>query len=170
MQLVQSKLTDIPAIMKIIGDAQEYLAALNIDQWQDGYPNEEQIELDLENKDSYVVLNEDNVIMGTTVFTTKKETTYAKIEGEWLTKDNSIYGVIHRLAVSNNFRSCGLAKFVFTESENRLKKMGVKSMRIDTHRDNLGMQHMLSKRDYKYCGIIILDSGDERLAYEKLIG
>jgi len=169
MQLVQSKLTDISTIMNIIGDAQKYLASLNIDQWQDGYPNEEQINLDIKNEDSYVVLNEENNIIGTTVFTTKTEPTYTKIEGEWLTKNDSVYGVIHRLAVGDKYRKLGLAKFVFTECENRLKGMGIRSMRIDTHRDNLGMQHMLSKRDYKYCGIIILNSGDERLAYEKLI-
>ena len=169
MNLQRSKLSDISFIMSIINDAQKYLASLNIDQWQDGYPDVNQIELEIKNEDSYLVLNESNQIIGTTVFTTKEEPTYQNVEGSWITPENSIYGVIHRLAVGDEYRKLGLAKFVFIECENRLKEMNVASMRIDTHRDNKGMQHMLKKRGYEYCGVIILDSGDERLAYEKII-
>jgi len=100
MKLVRSTLNEVPTIMKIIGDAQRYLATLGIDQWQDGYPNEEQVRLDINNQDSYVILNDEEVIIGTTVFTFKPESTYQEIEGEWKTSENSLYGVIHRLAVS----------------------------------------------------------------------
>jgi ribosomal protein S18 acetylase RimI-like enzyme len=169
MKLQKSTLADIPAIMKIIADAQHYLANLNIDQWQDGYPDSTQIKLDIKNEDSFVVLDETNKIIGTTVFTTKTENTYNQIEGEWLTKKDAQYGVIHRLAVDNDYRKVGLAKFVFEQCETSLKQQGIKSMRIDTHSDNKGMQGLLSKLDYQFCGIIRLESGAERLAYEKLL-
>jgi len=169
MNLKKSTTTDIPVIMKIVADAQQYLASLNIDQWQDGYPNEEQITLDIQNDDSYVVLNDQDKIIGTTVFTTKAEPTYAKIEGKWLTKTDAIYGVIHRLAVDNEYRKLGLAKFVFKYFEEHLKNQQIKSMRIDTHKDNKGMQGLLANLGYQYCGIIILTSGAERLAYEKAL-
>ena len=169
MKLQKSTLANIPAIMKIIADAQRYLASLNIDQWQDGYPDKEQIILDIENNDSYIVLNHTNKIIGTTVFTTKSEHTYNKIEGEWLTEKDAQYGVIHRLAVDNDYRKVGLAKFVFEQCENKLKLKGDKSMRIDTHRDNKGMQGLLTQLGYQYCGVIVLESGAERLAYEKLL-
>lgn len=169
MKLNRSTLSDIPVIMDIIGDAQKYLAGLNIDQWQDGYPNETQIELDIKNNDSYVVLNDANTIIGTTVFTTKKEPTYQNISGDWMTPVDAKYGVIHRLAVGDNYREMGLAKFVFNACETALKETNIKSLRIDTHRDNKGMQYLLNKRGYQYCGVIILDSGDERLAYEKIL-
>jgi RimJ/RimL family protein N-acetyltransferase len=42
-------------------------------------------------------------------------------------------------------------------------------MRCDTHKDNKIMQHTLEKNGYKYCGVIYLDNGDARVAYEKLI-
>jgi ribosomal protein S18 acetylase RimI-like enzyme len=169
MRLIASITSDVSDIMDIIKDAQNYLAELKIDQWQNGYPDEEQINLDIKNGDSYLVLNESNEVMGTTVFTTKKESTYQSIEGEWLTSENILYGVIHRLAVSDAYRKLGIAKFVFDECENQLIEMKVKSMRIDTHRENKGMQRMLKIRDYKYCGIIYLDSGAERLAFEKIL-
>lgn len=155
--------------MSIISDAQNYLKNLGIDQWQDGYPNEDQIQLDIQNKDSYVVSNDGDEIMGTVVFTTKTEPTYNDIKGNWITDRNSVYGVIHRLAVSNKTRGLGVAKFVFNECETKLIKNGVKSMRIDTHRDNKGMQKLITSLGYTYCGVIILTSGAERLAFEKVL-
>ena len=79
MKLFPSTVKDVPAIMKIVGDAQHYLASLGIDQWQDGYPTVEQIKTDIENQDSYVIYNSDEQIIGTTVFTFKEEKTYRKI-------------------------------------------------------------------------------------------
>jgi ribosomal protein S18 acetylase RimI-like enzyme len=167
MKLVPSTLADVPTIMKIIGDAQRYLAHLKIDQWQDGYPTEEQIRLDIANNDSYVIIYESKLI-GTTVFTFKNELAYNQLEGEWLTQKDATYGVIHRLAVDDDYRKTGLAKFVFDECEKMVAQNNIESLRIDTHRDNKGMQHMLKKRGYSYCGVIILESGDERLAFEKM--
>lgn len=170
MKLTPSTLKDIPAIMKIIADAQTYLASLGIDQWQDGYPNEEQIILDIRNEDSYLIINNEGDIIGTTVFTFKEESTYQQIVGEWITHETAKYGVIHRLAVDNKYRGLGLAKFVFDTCEKMVQQhTAAKSLRIDTHRQNLGMQGLLKKRNYNYCGVIYLDSGDDRLAFEKVI-
>lgn len=170
MKFVHSQLADLNSIMKIIGDAQLYLASLDINQWQDGYPNENQIKQDIQNNDSYIIINDEDVAIGTTVFTFKEELTYRKIEGSWITNQNECYGVIHRLAVDNDYRKIGLAKFVFDTCEELVKTHTyANSLRIDTHKDNKGMQLLLNRRGYQYCGIITLESGDERLAFEKLI-
>ena len=42
-----------------------------------------------------------------------------------------------------------------------------RNLRIDTHRDNVVMQHMLDKNGFQYCGIIYLEDGSERLGYQK---
>jgi hypothetical protein len=42
------------------------------------------------------------------------------------------------------------------------------NIRIDTHRYNLIMQHNILKHGFSYFGIILLASGDERLAYQKI--
>lgn len=169
MILKSTTLNDVPRILSIINDAQNYLKKLGIDQWQDGYPDEEQFLLDIKNEDSYVVSNDDGEIIGTVVFTTKVESTYDEIGGDWITKVDAKYGVIHRLAVSDKFRGAGIAKFVFNKCELDLLKKGVKSMRIDTHRDNKGMQKLISSLGYIYCGVITLNSGAERLAFEKVL-
>ena len=169
MKLVRSTLSDVPIIMGFIHDAQIHLASLKIDQWQDGYPDDEKIKLDIHNSDSYIVLDDNKTIIGTTVFTTKKERTYNSIKGNWVTNENAEYGVIHRLAVGEKYRKLGLARFVFKECHKRLKSQNIGSLRIDTHQGNKAMQHLLKDLGYAYCGIIILESGDERLAFEKVL-
>lgn len=169
MKLNPAQNENLPAILQIVLDAQLHLAAQNIEQWQDGYPDEAVILKDLANGESFVVKNDSNEIMGSAMFTTKAEPSYSTIDGSWLTTEIIIYGVIHRMAVSNNFRKQGIAKFIFNKCEQQLKESKISSMRIDTHEDNLEMQGLLKHLGYVYCGVIYLANNDKRLAYEKLI-
>jgi ribosomal protein S18 acetylase RimI-like enzyme len=159
----------LPSVMKIIHEAQAYLASLGTDQWQDGYPQEEVIREDISNRESYIVSGDGGKVSATAMLTTRAEPTYMIIEGEWLTGDDVAYGVIHRMAVGIDFRGQGIAKFILKESENILQSQQVGSMRIDTHEDNSGMQGLLRQAGYSYCGVIFLADGAKRLAYEKLI-
>ena len=125
---------------------------------------------DFKNNESYIVTSKDSTLIGTAMFSTKKEPTYKSIEGKWITKSDAKYGVIHRMAVTNESRKKGVAKFIFEQCEQQLfHQNNINSMRIDTHEDNLAMQSLLKKLKYLYCGVIYLDNGDKRLAYEKLI-
>ena len=49
MEFRKSVKSDIPKIMNIIKQAQAYFKNQNIDQWQNGYPNEKVINNDIEN-------------------------------------------------------------------------------------------------------------------------
>ena len=167
MKFFKTSKKNLDQIMKIIEEAQEFLAIQNIDQWQDGYPNKEVVLRDIKNNDSYVITTKDSILIGTAMFSIKKEPTYKTIEGQWVTKSDTKYGVIHRMAISNNFRKKGVAKFIFEQCEQQLVQNNIKSMRIDTHEDNLAMQGLLKKLMYVYCGVIYLENGDKRLAYEK---
>lgn len=155
---------DLGTIMSIIADAQTYLASLNIDQWQDGYPTEERILEDIVHNESYLVLEEGNSI-ATCVLSYRPEPTYSSIDGDWLT-GNVKYGVIHRLAMKATHRGKGRAHSIMSHFHNLAKLNDCDSMRIDTHQDNLGMQKLIESLGYKYCGVIVLESGAERLAYE----
>ena len=168
MTFSKSYTKDLPSIMKIIGEAQTYMASQNIDQWQDGYPSESLILNDMANNESYIVKNEENIV-GTAMFTTRLESTYNIIDGKWLTADDAKYGVIHRIAVGGKHRGTGVAKFIISESEKYLINSNIASMRIDTHEDNEGMQSLLKGLGYAYCGIILLEDGDKRLAFEKVL-
>ena len=169
MKIRLSKIEDIPEIMMIIEDAKAYLASQNIDQWQNGYPNEKQIENDILKTESYVVVNDENQIMATSMFTTNPEPTYKVIDGNWLVDETKIYGVIHRMAIKKEFRKFGLATFLFDEFHQQLKDKNIASLKIDTHEENLGMQSLIKKLGYTYCGIIYTNYNAKRLAFEKVI-
>ncbi|WP_159947272.1 GNAT family N-acetyltransferase [Polaribacter septentrionalilitoris] len=165
-----STLNDVSRIIEIIDDAKDLLKSLGIDQWQNGYPNAEQVENDIKNEESYVIVDDKNTIMGTTMFTTRPEPTYKKvIDGNWIIDESLPYGVIHRLAMAKEFRGLGIAKFVFEELHQKLQNQCIKSLKIDTHEKNLGMQSLIKKMGYQYCGIIYTSYNAKRLAFEKVI-
>jgi len=169
MKIKLSTLKEVPIILEIIEDAKTYLASQNIDQWQNGYPNAAQIENDILNGESFVVINDENQVMATSMFSTNKEPTYKIIEGNWIINEDEIYGVIHRMAIKKEFRKFGLATLLFDEFHLQLVEKNIKSLKIDTHEDNRGMQSLIKKLGYTYCGIIYTNYGDKRLAFEKVI-
>ena len=169
MKLRNATSKEIPYIMEIIENARLRLKAQGIDQWQKQYPDEETIENDIKNNESFVFVNDkDNQIYGTVAVSFRGEVTYEKIyEGEWISEYP--YAVVHRIAVHNNYQRQGIATQVLTQIETMCKDLGVKSIRIDTHRDNLPMQKSLIGLSYTKCGFIYLKDGSERLAFEKII-
>lgn len=164
-----ASIQNLPDIMEIIEEAKTLLASFNIDQWQNGYPNAKQIEKDIHNNESYAVFNTKNQLVGTAMFTTKKEPSYEIIEGNWVIPPGQNYGVIHRMAIKKEFLQQGLATTILEAFHKQLKEKKIQSLKIDTHEENLGMQALLKKLAYKYCGIICTDYGAKRLAYEKVI-
>lgn len=131
----------------------------NPNQWNSGEPNIETAREDMEKGVGYVAVEDDGEIVAAFMFSLDGEPTYAKIyDGEWVS--NEPYGVIHRIAVAEQGR--GIIGYCIDECFARCQ-----NLRIDTHRDNLPMQRALLKRGFQYCGIIYLENGDERLAYQK---
>ena len=169
MKIQLSTFEDIPAIIAIINDAKEYLASQKIDQWQNGYPNTEQVANDIKNNESYVVINDENEVIATAMFTTNPEPTYKIIDGNWNIDENEKYGVVHRMAIKKEFRKFGLATFMFHEFHMQLLEKKIKSLKIDTHEKNLGMQALIKKLGYTYCGIIYTNYHAKRVAFEKVI-
>ena len=96
MRLQLSTNSDIHKILQIINDAKVYLKSQKIDQWQHGYPNKSQIERDIVNNESYVLTNDANQVIATSMFSIRPEPTYKFIDGKWKIKESEKYGVIHR--------------------------------------------------------------------------
>ena len=99
------------------------------------------------------------------------EPTYDKIyDGHWLTGDDSRdYIAIHRVAIAVASRGSGASAFMMQYAAELARGIGRKSVRIDTHEGNVVMRRMLEKNGFVYCGVIYLDSGAARVAYEKII-
>lgn len=158
---------DLDAVMDIISQAQAYLKALNIDQWQNNYPSKKVIVNDIENNNSYVLTYNSQVVAIVAIIF-DKEPTYDNIyNGGWLS--NKDYVTIHRIAVDNNYKKLGLGRIILEKTKDLALAKDVASIRIDTHQDNLVMQKFILANNFSPCGYIYLSDKSKRLAYEKLI-
>lgn len=160
MEIRRATIGELPRVLAIYAEARAYMRKNgNPEQWGDGYPAEDTVRGDLEAGRLYVVC-EESEIFGVFCYFFGDDPTYAKIDGAWL--NDAPYGVIHRIAVSADAHRRGIASSCFAfgcEQSGNLK--------IDTHRDNLPMQHSLAKNGFTYCGTIYLEDGSERMAYQK---
>ena len=154
----EARPTDMADIMKVMDAAKKIMRQSgNMHQWGEGYPSEAVILSDIEKNGGFVIEDEDKVV-AYFAFLASPEPTYTTIyHGKWL-DDTLPYHVIHRIAsypdVHGIFDS--IIDFCSATEPN---------LRIDTHRDNRIMQHVIEKHGFTYCGIIHIATGDKRLAY-----
>ena len=160
LEIRKSAYDDLDRIAEIFTYARKQMALNgNPSQWKNDRPSMELVKKDIDVSNSYVVLNEGKIV-ATFAFIVGVEPTYLDIDGKWL--DDDPYGTIHRIA------SDGSVKGVFDQVIDYVSKRGV-DIRIDTHKDNKIMRHLIEKNGFVYCGIIIVDDGTPRLAYQKKI-
>ena len=152
---------DAERILEVFAAAKAIMIADgNTKQWVNGYPSLEAVRADIERNGAFVV-EENGHIVAYFAFLSSPEPTYATIyDGKWV-DDTLPYHVIHRIASFPEAHGIfhTIMEFAFTQDRN---------IRIDTHRDNRIMQHNILKHGFRYCGIILLTNGDERLAYQKI--
>ena len=133
----------------------------NPDQWGDFYPPAETVQADLsENGGGYVVTNGEHLLAAFYFEQNADDPTYREIfDGAWL---NSLpYGVVHRVGVGDMGRGKGIGKLCL---EWAIKESG--NIKIDTHKDNLPMQKLLTRLGFIPCGSIYLEDGSHRIAYQ----
>ena len=129
MEIRKTKNTDTMAVMPIFDEARGTIAALGIDQWQNGYPSEKVILADIAKNQSYVCDLEGR-ICGTFAIIEDGEPTYDKIyDGKWLTGDSPDYLAIHRVAISVSSRGSGLSGKIIAYAEDLAKKKGSQSLK-----------------------------------------
>lgn len=148
---------DLDTLMGIFDIAKQYMVAHgNPNQWIQGYPSAELIRQQIEQGWCYVCMSGE-VITATFCFIPGPDPTYGHIEGEWLS--DRPYYVVHRIASNGQVK--GILECCLKWCRERCR-----SLRIDTHRDNYPMQHLLRKNGFHYCGVIRVANGTERLAYQ----
>ena len=172
MKIRKAKAEEIDSIMEIYKRARKFMAQTgNPNQWGDTKPYRQWIENDIEKGKCYVcvekdihkdcVLSEkekDDNIVAVFYFAIEEDPTYHIIyEGRWL--NTKPYGVVHRIASSGTVKGAG--EFCLEWALEACR-----NLRIDTHEDNVVMQNLLKKLGFRYCGIIHLENGDPRLAFQ----
>ena len=152
---------DVPVIMRLIDEARAIMRSCgNVNQWIDGYPSEDTIRQDIANGHCYLCMEQGSgEVLASFAFIPGPEPTYKEIyEGNWL--DDEPYYVVHCLASTADSHG------IFNDVMDYCMAVAG-TLRIDTHRDNVIMRHVIDRYGFTYCGIIYLLNGDERLAYQK---
>ena len=159
MTIRKATYDDIPQLMRLFEHAKGIMRASgNMHQWGNGYPSEEIIYNDIKNGVCFVADGENGNIEATMALIPGPDPTYSVIEGgRWL--NDKPYNVIHRIAVAVPGKGYAyrLLDYAFELTD---------TIRIDTHRDNVIMHHILKKYGFSYCGVIYLANGDPRDAFQ----
>jgi len=126
-------------------------------QWINGYPSKELVTDDIEKGYCHICVDNGEIV-GVFALIFGNDHTYNVIEGQWL-NDNP-YAAIHRLGAKGKGRGIvsavtDFAGFMYS------------SLRADTHEKNIPMQKAMEKCGYVKCGIIYIDDGTPRVAYQK---
>lgn len=158
LEIRKAKMEDLDFIMGIYSRAREFMAQTgNPNQWGNSKPDREWIEHDIEVGKCHVCVAQ-SAIIAVFYFAIEEDPTYKVIyDGQWLS--DSPYGVVHRIASAGIVKGAGefCLKWAVSQCGN---------LRIDTHHDNVVMQRLLKKLGFHYCGIIYLENGDPRLAFQ----
>ena len=136
--------SDLEQILEIYAHARKAMAdSGNPTQWGDSYPPQEMLEEDIDSNRLFVY-TVNGRLEAVFAFILGPDPTYAKIEdGQWL----------------NDEVPSGVIAWCLEHCE---------SLRADTHADNKIMQHLLEKNGFARCGIIHVEDGTPRVAYQKL--
>lgn len=165
-KLVPACREDIPVYMEILADGREFQRAQGFVQWLDGYPDRTSVEADIRAGKGYALVV-DGRVAGYLYVGFDGDPAYPQIRGAW--RFDGVYAVVHRIAISAQFRGRGLTGEVFRLVGELARAKGVDILRIDTHEENLRMRHVLEKNGFAYCGKVI-QSGSDRLAFDKKLG
>ncbi len=164
--LRKAKPEEAEAIWSIIKEAIDKRKEEGSRQWQDGYPNLEVVQRDINLGYGYVHVDVKGEIYGYLALIFEIEPAYEIIEGKWLT--DQPYAVVHRIAVSQSKYVKGQASKMLNDVEELCQEKQVYSLRVDTNFDNVGMLRVFEKLGYTYCGEVYFRGGARR-AYEKVL-
>ena len=158
-QIRKAQREDLPRIEEIYAYARRFMAENgNPNQWGTTTPETGLLEDDIQ-KGLLFVLIQDNQIHGVFYFYIGEDPTYGVIDdGCW--RSDTPYGTIHRIAGDG---SGGVLAAAVDYG-----KTQINHIRIDTHHDNKIMQRAVLKYGFHRSGIIYLQNGDPRIAYDLL--
>ena len=170
---------DIPAIVATLESGRALLAESGIDQWQRGTgPDVNNVVSDVSHGWGRVFVVAGQVA-ATAALIDEPDANYAQlIEGAWETRPAEAgvnngtakqgYATIHRVAVSPAFRGQHVAQRFYQRLIEEARARGFSEIRVDTHPDNLRMQHVINKAGFKHIGTCRIDGSpiDVRWAYQ----
>lgn len=155
----RAEMKDLGRIEEIYACARSFMASNgNPHQWKNGFPPKELVQRDIAEGNLYAITDGD-AVHGVFFFRIGEDPTYAVIQdGTW--RSDRPYGTIHRIAGDG---SGGILRTAV-----KFAKRQIDHLRIDTHHDNKVMRNALTKQGFHRCGIIHIEDGSPRIAYDRL--
>lgn len=159
MKIELANKMDLDKLLEIYREAREFMKnSGNKTQWGDNKPSKETLERDIENKNLYKVVDFDEIV-GAFALIYGEDKTYLEIDGKWL--NDEPYATLHRVASSGKAR--GIMSEIIKFSEEKFE-----NLRIDTHKNNHKMLDKIRENGFTYCGVIKIDDGSPREAFQKI--
>ena len=148
---------DLPRILEVYAVARQLMRdSGNPNQWGDHFPPEDLLRSDIPQKQLWVV-ERDGVIRAAFALVFGEDPSYGYIEGAW--RKSEPYATIHRVGSDG---TGGIFEEVIAFCREKSPYL-----RIDTHHDNLPMQHIVQKHGFRESGVVYMhDDGTPRIAYE----
>ena len=146
MHLTKATMDGLDRVIEILKDGRNQLAERGIDQWQGDYPNPKQVEEDINKGVAYLVHSDDHETVGAFSIVPAPDPVYDAMDGKWQLNTDQ-YLVIHRVAIHSAHAGKGYASGLFNNVIDYIKqnRPDILSLRIDTHEDNVPMQHLIEK-------------------------
>ena len=160
MQIRKTTLADIDTVAAIYDRARIFMREQgNPTQWAGEYPNADTARADVADGVGYVC-EEGGRVVGAFAFIVGEEPTYQVIEGgSW--RSDEPYGTIHRIASDGTIRGIARACFALCATK-------ISQRRTDAHANNRNMKGAILKFGFEQRGIIHVEDGSARLAYDWL--
>ena len=159
-QIQLAKPENMPEILKVYHYAREFMISTgNPNQWGKEHPHEEILWEDIAHQQLYVIKSKEQ-ICGVFALVFGEDPTYLYMDGgTW--RSGTDYATIHRIA--GNGSKTGVFAAAISYAKDRIDHL-----RIDTHEDNLIMQHLIEKHGFSKRGIIYVRDHSPRIAYDYL--
>jgi len=162
----------------VSGDEQEIIAmtklcaadliSKGISQWDENYPDLNTIRTDIHQGELFKYVFDDTIV-GIVVLNENQDPEYSELN--WITPDNSRNLVVHRLAVHPEHQGKGIARQLMDFAEERAKRDGYESIRLDTFTQNKRNQKFYDNRGYQRTGEVYLSYRDDfpYIGYELIL-
>lgn len=107
-------------------------------------------------KKELFVLKTEGKIAGTVILNDVQDKSYSELNWNVEAKGKEVL-VIHTLAIHPDFFNCGIASILINFIEEFAQKNLVKTIRFDTHTNNIPAINLYTKKGYKMVGEVSLD-------------
>ena len=156
MNISQAKLSDIDAVMSMVGACTRHMESQGIFQWDDKYPTLSVFRQDITDRSLFVMNSQDNTIIGTVVLNDYQDPEYREVA--WAYCGERIV-TLHRLCVHPDIQGHGVAGRLLEFAENKAYHDGCEAIRLDVYSQNITAVSLYEKGGYRKAGIVEFRKG-----------